>query len=146
MLTGRQERLAQRIFFLHICKMGNMQQSGRAVPLIRTTRIILGPHEIGQHLRPAPSRIAGSSPAVIILGLPADVKKAVEGAAAADHLAAGIGKAAAAAILDFLRLVRPQQARIVQRIGIGSGHGDRPVIVIGACLQQQHPVPGIGGQ
>jgi hypothetical protein len=66
--------------------------AARAVHRAFAVHMILGPAEIGQHVVPAPARIAQLPPVVIVGRLPAHVDHAVDRRTAAQHLAPRIAE------------------------------------------------------
>ena len=65
------------------------QRAAGAVQVARAALVVLGPQEVGQHVRPAPSGRAARRPLVVVGTVPADVDHRVHRRRAAQHLAAG---------------------------------------------------------
>ena len=99
-----------------------------------------------QDVVPTPADIAELAPAVIVGGLTAHIDHAVDGGAAAHHLPARIGEAAAVEAHFGLGGIAPIRARIAHAVEIADRDMD-PVITIGAAgFEKQHGVLRIGAQ
>ena len=96
--------------------------------------------EIGQDVVPPPALAAELTPDVVVPRLAAHIDHAVDGGAAAKHLATRIDQRAAVQPRLFRRLETPVGARIVDAIEITDWNMDPVVIVVAARFQQQHAV------
>ncbi|MOA12972.1 hypothetical protein D3C78_1329980 [compost metagenome] len=96
--------------------------------------------EIGQDVVPPPALATKLPPEIIVPRLPAHIDHAVDGGAAAQHLAARIDQRTAVKPRLFRRLETPVGARIVDAIEITDRNMDPVVVVVAASLQQQHAV------
>ena len=121
-----------------------------AVEVVDDVGVGLQLAEVGQALDEGPLVVAPLGPAVVVLGNAAQEDLAVDGAGAADDLAAGdddvLGADGAAPagegpVVGRAHLGRAGRVAELQIVG-----GLLEVSVIGACLQQQHRAVGVFGQ
>ena len=117
-----------------------------AVELVGAPPMVLRALEQGQHVVPGPAGIAELAPVVVVGRLAAHVDHAVDGRAAAQHLAARIVQRAPVQAGIGLGLEAPVGARVAHGVEIADGNVDPVVVVAAARLQQQHAVPGVGRQ
>ncbi len=108
--------------------------------------VILVALEQRQHVVPAPAGEPELAPVIVIGGLAAHVDHGVDGRAAADHLAARVGQAAAVEALLRLGAEHPVGARIADGEQIADRNVEPDPIVAAAGLEQQHAHAGIGGE
>ncbi len=94
--------------------------------------------EVGEHIGVAPAAIAELRPGIEVHALAAIVDVAVDGAGAAERLAARRGDASAAGPLARLHPVEPVHARVVVGLDETGRNMDEGVPVAGAGLQHQH--------
>ena len=73
----------------------HVQRAARAVELVGAALVVLGLAEVRQHVAPAPTRVAQRGPMVVVGAVAARVDHRVDGARAAQHLAARLVGAAA---------------------------------------------------
>src|SRR5262249_61624779 len=78
--------------------------------------------EIGQHVRIAPADIAKLAPVVEILPLSADIEQAVDGAAAAQHLAPGLHDISVVELGLGRALIEPVDPRIRKKLTVADGN------------------------
>ena len=102
--------------------------------------------EVGQHVVPGPAGIAHLPPQIVVARLAAHVDHAVDRGAAAQHLAARIGEAAAVEAGLGGGLEAPVGARVAHQVEVADGDVDPVVVVLAAGLQEQHARIGIGRQ
>src|SRR6478672_2493437 len=106
--------------------------------------------EIGQAFAPAPAGIGAEAvagaPAVVVAGLAAHVDHAVDAAAAAQHLAARIAKAAAIEARRRLGGIEPVGARVADAVQVADRDVDPEVVVVAAGLDQQDVLVPVGAQ
>ncbi len=117
-----------------------------AVHVIAARVVILGLEEIGQHVVPAPPGVAKLPPVVIVRRLPAHVDHAVDGATAAQHLAARIGQRAPVQPRLGRGFHHPIGARIADAIEIPHRHLHPVVVVIPPGLKQQDVIGRISAE
>jgi hypothetical protein len=109
--------------------------------------VVFAVPEQGQHVFPAPGRIAGEvGPAVVVSGLAAHVDHAVDRGTAAQHLAARVDQRASGQSGVGLGAEQPVGARIVDAVEIADGDVDPQVIVLAAGFDQQHLDVGLAAQ
>ena len=127
-------------------QVGHVQRPVGAVQGVGTALVALCAAEPGQHVGPAPAGGALGGPGVVVLGLAAGVDHGVDGAAAAQHLAARLE--APAAVQARLRLggERPVAAPAGHGGDEAGGHGDLPAAVVTAGFQQGHAHGGVFAQ
>ena len=106
--------------------------------VLRERPLVLVLLEVGQHVVPAPAGIAHLPPGVVVARLAAHVDHAVDRRAAAQHLAARIGEAAAVEARLLRGLEAPVGARVAHQVEVADGDVDPVVVVLAAGLQQQH--------
>ena len=111
-----------------------------AIAMIRAGEdvVVLGAHEIGQHVAEGPAGAAlVVGPAVVILRAAAGVDLRVDGTAAAQHAGLRINSGAVVGVLEWCRFITPEQ---LARGHLGEAHGqmDVGVGVARAGLEQQH--------
>ena len=94
--------------------------------------------EVGEHVGVAPAAIAELRPGVEVHALAAIVDVAVDGAGAAERLAARREDAPPAGPLAGLHAVEPVHARVVVGLDEAGGDMDEGVPVAGAGLEHQH--------
>ena len=129
---------------LHAPLAAALVQTVEGVGLQRPLVLVL--LEVGQHLLPGPALVAHLAPAVVVALLAAHVDHAVDGGAAAQHLAARIVEAAAVEARLGGGLVAPVGARVAHQVEVADGDVDPAVVVLAAGLQQQHAGIGVGRQ
>src|SRR5665213_1190307 len=105
-----------------------------AAPLIRAVDAMLHPLEIGQHIPVAPALRTQPLPFVIVAWCAAQENKSVDGAGAAQHLAARPDDAAAAEARLRLGLVAPVHVRIGDELTKPHGDVDPGIAVAAAGL------------
>jgi hypothetical protein len=86
------------------------------------------------------------APMVVVGGLAAHIDHAVDGRAAAEHLAARIAERAPSEARLVLGLEAPIDARIAVRVEIAHRNMDPQIVVLAARFEQQHAVGRIGRQ
>ena len=64
--------------FVRFARIGNGKRPTGAVERVRTVLLVLGPLEIGQHIREGPTGIAHPGPMVEVLLLAADIDESVD--------------------------------------------------------------------
>ena len=94
--------------------------------------MVLGLAEIGKHVVPAPTGIAGLPPAIIVGRLAAHIDHAVDRRAAAQNLAARIVERTTVQPGLRLGLHQPIGARVAHAIEIADGNVD-PVVAVAAA-------------
>ena len=99
-----------------------------------------------QHIIPAPASITQGRPVIIITALAAHINHGINGGATAQHLTPGITDAAAVQARLGFRGITPVSPRIVDGVEITHRDINPEIVVLAACLQQQHPVLRVPGQ
>ena len=128
-------------------QVGHHDRAVPAVMRIIDAQVALHAPEIRRHLGPAPARRPRLHPVVVVLMLAADVDQAIDGRAAAEHLAARQGHAPAAQAGFGLGLERPVEgAARVLGLAPARRHVDHQIVVTPTSLEQQHAASGVFGQ
>ena len=104
------------------------------------------PHEDWQNILPTPALEAHLPPAVVVGGLAAHVDHAIDGGAAADHLAARIGEGPAIETSFVLRTQHPVRTRVADREKITHRDMKPDPVVAAAGFQQQHAIARVLAQ
>src|SRR6202140_34273 len=111
-----------------------------AVEFGRAPGVILELLEVWQQLTPGPAGIAGRAPVVEVRGLPAYVHHGVDGARAAQHLAARPEGAAVLERRSRLGLVHPVETWVVEGAAVADRHLDPRRAACSAGLEQPNPM------
>ena len=83
--TGFDKALRERV---GVAQVGHVQRPGLAMQIAAEALIALGPDEPGQHILPAPARVAHGGPGVVVLRMATHVDHGVGRTAAAERAAA----------------------------------------------------------
>ena len=116
---GVDEGVRERV---HGVRVRDGQRPAGAVELRRAALVVLGALEVGQHVVPAPARVAEVAPLVVVAAVAADVDHRVQRGGAAEHAAAREVDAAAVERGLGLGCEVPVEGRLVEL-----GEGDRDV-------------------
>jgi len=117
-----------------------------AVEFRATGKVVFALLEQWQHIFPGPARVTLRRPAVVILGLAAHVDHAVDGRAAAQHLAARVTQGTALQAFLGFGLEAPVGAWVADAEEVADGDVDPGVIVAATGFEQEHAVGRVGGQ
>ena len=142
-LRGCDPGIADRPLEAHV---RHRERPAGAVVVVGAALLILRPLEQGQHVVPAPARIAHLAPAVVVLMLTAHVKQAVERGGAAQHLAARPVETAAVQARIRLGHVAPVDTGVVHGFEVADRDVDPGIDVAPPGLQQHDPRRRIGAQ
>ena len=125
---------------------GDLPAAAGAVHTRRAGVVVLGLQEVGQHVVPAPAKVAELAPAVVVRRLAPHVDHAVDRRAPAQHLAARVDEAAPVEARLRRRLHHPVGAGVADAVEVA--HRDvHPVVVVAAAgLQQEHAGAGVLGE
>ena len=118
----------------------------RAVGGARRVDVVLLADEVRQDIVPAPAHEPQLPPAVIVRRLAAHVDHGIDGGRAADHPPPRIGDAAPGQARVRLGPEHPVRAGIADGEQVAHGNVQPDPVVLAPRLEQQHPVPRIGGQ
>lgn len=114
--------------------------------VVGATKMVLGLAEIWKYVVPAPTKISGLPPAIIVGRLAAHIDHAVDRRAAAQKLAARIVERTTVQPGLRLGLHQPIGTRVAHAIEIADGNVDPVVAVTSASLQKQHAHAWVGRQ
>src|SRR5581483_6206986 len=142
-LAGAHERMTE---WVHLRRyVAHRDRSARPVKLTRAQRVMLELFEVGQHIVPAPTRVAGGPPVIEVRRVSAHVHHRVDGARTTDDLAAGPVSATLLELWIGLCLVHPVEARMSERAPVTDRHPYPGAQVRASGLQQQDAVAvGLG--
>src|SRR5262245_4507133 len=118
----------------------NIERAADAVKFAGAALLVFRLLEVGQDARVVPALAAPLAPAIIIAGRAPHVDQAVEGAGAAQHLAAGLIGGAVVEAGDRLALEFPIVAGVREELAIAERDMNPGIAVASASLEQQHPV------
>jgi hypothetical protein len=135
------ETFADLAFNAHIA---DAERPASAMMVVGAPFLILGAHEVGEHIAKAPSSAAKLSPVIEVGGVPTDVQQAIDGARASEHLSARPVQAASAEARAWLGLVHPVSAGIVHGLEVADRDVDPDVSVVAACFEQEHARAAVG--
>ena len=124
--------------------VGDAQRPAGAAPGVATGLVVLDRLECRQHVGKCPAPVSGGRPAVIVLALSAHPHHRVDGARAAEQLAARpvIGVAGEAGIR--FGAVVPVHARIEEGLAVAERHLHEEAPVAAARLEDQHRITAAG--
>src|ERR1051325_10187677 len=131
----RRRRGDKGIAQLVALEISDFERAACTVPLIGAASLVLRPLEVRQEIRKPP---AGNAPAVIVLGLAADVDEAVDGGRAAQHLAARREDATAAKRGFWLGLIGPVEVGAGEELAVAERHMNPEMPVAWPRLDEQH--------
>ena len=120
--------------------------AARAVERRLSAVVVLGLHEIGQHVIPPPPDIAQLPPVVVVAGLSAHVDHAVHRRASPEQLSERIGQRSAVQAGLGGGLHPPVGARVPDAVEVADRDVDPVIAVVPAGLDQQDAGPWILGQ
>ena len=116
--------------------VGDAERPADAMIVVGAALLVLGALEIGQHVLVRPADIAELAPDVVVLGLPAHVEQAVDGAGAAEHAAARPGDDAAVQMRLGPGAELPRNRRIGEVAVVAGRNVDPGVAVAPAGFDQ----------
>ncbi|CUI27591.1 Uncharacterised protein [Achromobacter xylosoxidans] len=125
---------------------GGVQRTFGAARGARAEVVVLELAEVGQAFLPAPARVAGGGPGIVVLALAADVDQAVDGAGAAQRAAARPVDAAVQHVGVGFGVVAPVQHLVEHGLAVADGDVDPGRAVRWPRLQQAHAVLAVGAQ
>jgi hypothetical protein len=137
------ERVAKIAAHAHV---RDAQWPTNAMVLVRAPFLVLGAHEIGQHLVPGPTGITELAPMIVVLGLTPNVEQSVDSARTAKHFTPWPVDAAIIESRVGFSLVAPIEPRIVHGLEVTDWHVNPWIPVSPARFDEQHRHIGIGGK
>ena len=133
---GLEQRVVERVLVGHF---RYAERAGGAAPVAAALLVILDAREQRRHVLPAPAARAHLRPGVVVERLPAHPHQAVDGAGAAEQLAARHGDGAVGGALLGIGEVAPVGGRIVDQQAEADGKA-RIGVPRAPGLHQQHLV------
>ena len=145
--AGLQKVVAQRV---HVgAHIAHMQGAALPAPIVGVAAghvAVFQAFEIGQHISPAPSRIAAGGPVVKVLRLAAHKHHAVDAAGTPQDPPARPVAAAPGQSGVWLGAVHPVDRGVVKSHAVANRRFEPEVVVRAARLQQQHAVRARGAE
>src|SRR4029077_5200910 len=129
-----------------MAEIGDRQRATDAMKIIRPALLVFGLLEVGQDVVKTPALVAVLAPAIVILVLAANIKKAVDRTRTTEHLAARLEYASSVEFWLRLGLVHPVDSFFLEQPAIAERHVNPEVSVFRTCLEQQHRILSIGAQ